>query len=322
MPGLAGSMTGTAPPGRPRPTPDAPGERLAALLAEAVPEPSVRDAPAAGSQAPGARTSEGQQPGPGSSPVAGPAHRWESAARTRVPSSLLLLAVVGLAVLAWFQLGPGAGPAPEASGGAVLAEVATTDASRGPGGAPGPAPASPAGAVGTAPVPPPGGSPPAPRHPGASPSPGQRLALHVTGEVARPGVVHVDPGSRVVDAVEAAGGLTEHAATAAVNLAAPVADGQQVVVPDVRGAPGTAPGGAGVPGAPAVPGADGAGGLVNLNTAAAADLETLPRVGPVLAGRIIEFRDQHGGFASVADLDAVPGIGPALMDALAPLVTV
>jgi competence protein ComEA len=80
-----------------------------------------------------------------------------------------------------------------------------------------------------------------------------------------------------------------------------------------------------VPGAPSGTGApEGAapGGTLNLNTATEAELETLPRVGPVLAGRIVEFRQQHGGFAAVADLDAVPGIGPALMESLGPLVSV
>jgi competence protein ComEA len=160
----------------------------------------------------------------------------------------------------------------------------------------------------------------------------------VTGEVARPGVVSLEAGARVVDAVEAAGGLTDAAVTESVNLAAPVTDGQQVLVPDTETAPpasgGPAPGAAAAPGAAVPPGVPGAppgtgapegaapGGTLNLNTATAAELETLPRVGPVLAGRIVEFRQQHGGFAAVADLDAVPGIGPALMESLGPLVSV
>jgi competence protein ComEA len=153
--------------------------------------------------------------------------------------------------------------------------------------------------------------------------------VHVTGEVARPGVVEVEPGDRVVDAVEAAGGLTGAAVTEGVNLAAPVADGQQVLIPDTRPAPPPAAPGTPDPGAtppdPATAAdaasADGAG-LLDLNTATAADLEALPRVGPVLAERIVAFREQNGGFASVADLDAVEGVGPALMEALTPLVTV
>lgn len=342
-PGLAGAMTGTVPPGRPRPTPAAPGERLAALLAEAeqvhgargpgAAVPRTVDPRSGGARPPGEEAPGPQEPRPAPAPAAGPAHRWEVAARTRVPFPLLLLAVVGLAVLAWFELGPGAVPASEDPGGAVLAEVGTSD---GPGAgdpAPGSAPVSPAAPEGPAAVLPPAGPSPGPPRPIASPSAAQRLAVHVTGEVARPGVVQVDPGDRVVDAVEAAGGLTEHAATAAVNLAAPVADGQQVVVPDARAVPAVAAGDAAVsgtqpaPGVPAPPGAavHGAaqtGAPVNLNTASAADLDTLPRVGPVLAGRIVAFRDQHGGFASVADLDAVPGIGPTLMESLAPLVTV
>jgi competence protein ComEA len=158
--------------------------------------------------------------------------------------------------------------------------------------------------------------------------------VHVTGEVARPGVVEVAAGDRVVDAVEAAGGLTGAAVTGGVNLAAPVADGQQVLIPGedsapADGAPAPSPGslssavpspdGAAAPGAPAAPAA---GGPLDLNAATAADLETLPRVGPVLAERIVAFRDGQGGFSSVEELDAVPGVGPAVLEAVLPLVTV
>lgn len=337
-------MTGTVPrdrhrasssdptaPGRPRtPRPGAPAERLAALLAEAAPG-SAPGAPADAGSATGPRTdgpaatagpgtaadagstTGGDRPGRSAAdgaPAAEPAHRWETTARTRVPPSLLLLAAAAVAGLAWAVLGPGApdGGAGE-DGGTALAEVgvpAAPDAA-GPG----------AAASGVAP----GASATAP------PATEGSLHVHVAGEVARPGVVELEPGARVVDAVEAAGGLTD-AAAGTVNLAAPVTDGQQVLVPDAA-APAPAPAGPAVgPGAGSAAGeaaaAGGAvpGGPLNLNTATAADLEALPRVGPVLAGRIVEFRDQHGGFTAAGDLDAVPGIGPALMEALLPLVTV
>ncbi len=301
-------------------------ERLAALLAETG-AGTAAPAPAASAAAASVRAPSGGPEGPG----AAPAHRRQVAARTRVPRSLLLLALAAVTGLAWTVLGPGR----DGAGGPDAAVLAEAELDAGPpdgsahGGAAGPDTAS--GAEPTVPGPtglPEPSSPP-------WPSPGPTLYVHVTGEVARPGVVSVAGGARVVDAVEAAGGLTDGAATDAVNLAAPVTDGQQVLVPGtdataapaVPGAPAAA--GAGNPAAPpavgpAAPGATPGGppGPLDLNTATAAELESLPRVGPVLAGRIVEFRQQNGGFTAVTDLDAVPGIGPALMDALVPLVTV
>jgi competence protein ComEA len=98
-----------------------------------------------------------------------------------------------------------------------------------------------------------------------------------------------------------------------VNLAAPVADGQQVLVP-ARGDPGAAAGGTGAPGTPA------AGGKVHLNSATLEDLDTLPGVGPVTAQQILDYRSANGAFGSVDELDAVPGIGPATLEQLRPLV--
>lgn len=237
----------------------------------------------------------------------GPAHRWETAARTRVPRSLLLLAAGGLAALAWTVLGPSA---PE--GGDVLAELPAAPVT-----APATGPASPPPSRGSAPVPAPG-----PSAPSSGPTAGNgALLVHVTGQVHRPGVVRLAPGARVVDAVESAGGLTAQARTAGINLAAPVTDGQQVLVPGPGDPPAPAPGAPG-PAAPAGAEEDTVHAPLDLNTATAAELEQLPRVGPVLAERIVAFRDAHGGFGAVADLDAVEGIGPALMAALTPLVTV
>jgi competence protein ComEA len=139
------------------------------------------------------------------------------------------------------------------------------------------------------------------------------VVVSVVGQVADPGLVTLAPGSRVADAVEAAGGLLPEADPASVNLAALVADGQQVAV----GAPG-APGAA-APGAPAAPAP---GGAVNLNSADVAALDGLPGIGPVLAQRIVEHREQHGPFHQVDDLLDVPGIGPAVLGQLVDAVTV
>lgn len=139
----------------------------------------------------------------------------------------------------------------------------------------------------------------------------QGLVVDVEGAVLRPGLVRLPPGSRVSDALVRAGGLTRKAARAGVNLAAPVSDGEQVVVP-VAGAP-----------APGVGGAAGASpaGPVSLSSATAEQLDTLPGIGPVTAQKIVDFRAQHGPFRSVEGLDAIPGIGPARIAELKGLVT-
>ncbi|MGQ1839990.1 helix-hairpin-helix domain-containing protein [Kocuria turfanensis] len=353
--------TSSGHPGRP----GLPAERLAALLAGAA--PGTRPAPGAGpgpddGAAPGTRPAPGHGPDDGAAPREGPdhrtglgggtgggtgaastagadsdagarggavepgrrgavatarpdaAHRWETAARTRVPRSLLVLAAAAVAGLGWAVLGPG-GPGEDPGGETALAEIGVSEAPAPSAGSPDPvAGGAPGGGAGAA----------------ASSAPGSdgSLHVHVAGEVARPGVVELAPGARVVDAVEAAGGLTDAAADT-VNLAAPLTDGQQVLVPDESAAP---PAGTPAPAVPPAGGTDAAaaggtgpaapGGTLDLNSATAAELEALPRVGPVLAGRIVEFRDQHGGFAAATDLDAVPGIGPTLLEALLPLVTV
>ena len=138
------------------------------------------------------------------------------------------------------------------------------------------------------------------------------VVVSVVGRVARPGLVTLPAGSRVADALTAAGGLLPDADPATVNAAAPLTDGQQIAV--------------GVPGAPSPPGSGGGGsgtaGPLDLNAATVADLDALPGIGPVLAQRIVDHRSQHGRFASVEQLDDVPGIGPAIYAALADLVRV
>jgi len=168
-----------------------------------------------------------------------------------------------------------------------------------------------------------------------------RVTVHVVGEVESPGVVTLASGARVDDALEEAGGATDEAELSGVNLARPLVDGEQVVVPGpgeaaVPGPGGAGPGGpapagvapggaapgrvapgAGTPGAPGTPDA-----LVNLNSADLATLETLPGVGPVLAQRIIDWRTEHGGFTSVEELGEVSGVGDKTYATLAPEVTV
>ncbi|WAC65701.1 ComEA family DNA-binding protein [Agrococcus sp. SL85] len=138
------------------------------------------------------------------------------------------------------------------------------------------------------------------------------LIVDVQGAVASPGVYTLPEGARVLDAIARAGGAAEGAAPGGLNLARPVVDGEQLLVPTEEEAA------AGAAGTPAM---GGPGGLVSLNRADAATLETLPRVGPALAGAILAHREEHGPFTDVAQLDDVPGIGPALLAQLTPLVT-
>lgn len=154
--------------------------------------------------------------------------------------------------------------------------------------------------------------------------------VHVHGQVARPGLYELPAGSRVVDVVAAAGGFTPEAEQAAVNLARPVVDGEQLGVPAVGeiapGASGAggALGASGTGGAPGTSGGAGAGpgGLVDLNRADDATLQSLPGVGPATAAAILEWRAANGSFRSVDDLLGVPGIGEKTLEKLRALVTV
>jgi competence protein ComEA len=138
---------------------------------------------------------------------------------------------------------------------------------------------------------------------------GSDVVVDVTGAVRKPGVYRMPAGSRVNDAVKRAGGATGKAATESINLAARLADGQQVVVPEA--VPG---GGGGVVAAAAAGEAE--EGPISLSTATAAELDTIDGIGPVTAGDIIKFREEHGGLSSVDQLDQISGIGPATMEAL------
>lgn len=142
------------------------------------------------------------------------------------------------------------------------------------------------------------------------------LVVDVAGVVRRPGVYRMPHGARVHDAIRAAGGARRGANLAALNRAAPLVDGQQVLVAAAE----TAGGPAGSPPAPAAT-AGAAPAPVSLNAADAAALDTLPGIGPVTAARIVAEREASGPFASVDDLDRVPGIGPATVEALRDVVT-
>jgi competence protein ComEA len=142
------------------------------------------------------------------------------------------------------------------------------------------------------------------------------LIVHVAGEVRRPGVYEFHDGDRVVDAIRSAKGPRKDANLDALNLAAPLTDGEQVLVPGGEGS-ATAPAGS-APGS-----TEGStGSLININTSSETDLEALPGIGPVLAQRIVDYRTQNGPFATVDALDDVSGIGPATMNDLRPLITV
>ncbi len=163
-----------------------------------------------------------------------------------------------------------------------------------------------------------GESPPSPAPLMASPAElarsagATRLVVHVAGAVRRAGLYRLRDGSRVADAVARAGGATRRADLASLNLAAPLADGQQVLVPLLAPA-GAAAGEAGA--------ATGPGTKISLGAATVEQLDTLPGIGPVTAEEIVAWRSAHGPFRSVDDLDDVPGIGAARIEQLRDLVT-
>jgi competence protein ComEA len=159
---------------------------------------------------------------------------------------------------------------------------------------------------------------PAASNPQAAPpqlvqEPEQRVVVvHVVGAVRRPGLYRLRFGARVADAVRRAGGPAARADTQLVNLAAPVVDGEQVIVPAKQPRAGAPDTGSAPPGPGSAP--------VHLSTATLEELDALPGVGPVTAQKIVDYRKQHGAFTSVAELDAIPGIGPARLEQLRDLV--
>ena len=156
-----------------------------------------------------------------------------------------------------------------------------------------------------------------PLEPVAAPPARPVLVVHVVGEVRRPGLYRLREGARIADAVRRAGGARQRADLAALNLAAPLVDGVQVLVParaDTSASVPPGPGAAGSAGEAAV-------GPVSLSSATVEELDELPGIGPVTAQTIVDYRREHGPFGSVDDLDAVPGIGPARLEQLRELVT-
>jgi competence protein ComEA len=146
-----------------------------------------------------------------------------------------------------------------------------------------------------------------------SPSPTVTLIVDVAGAVRQPGVYEFGDGDRVIDAIERAGGQLPKADLSPLNLAAPLVDGTQILVPKA-GPPG-------VVGADPGTGAS-AGGLLNVNSASATELETLSGIGEVLAATIVEYREQNGPFTSVDGLMDVSGIGPATLEEIRDQVTI
>ena len=201
---------------------------------------------------------------------------------------LAVVVAVGLALTTWWVLRgdpevvPVATPVVASSGSALVALPSASASSPGTGGA----------------------------------APATTVTVDVAGKVRRPGIAVLDPGSRVVDALEAAGGARPGVDLSSINLARVLVDGEQILV----GRPAAA--------APAVPGlTTGAlpgatGPLVNLNLAGQAELETLPEVGPVTAQAILAWRDEHGGFSAVEELLEVDGIGDVTLERIAPFVTI
>jgi competence protein ComEA len=236
----------------------------------------------------------------------GQALRWRLGLRVA-----LLIGIVAVLAGAWFwwQVSDG------------RPEVLPLDAM-----SPGSVPAAPDGTAGEGAVTePPAGS--GPLEPGKGNPAAAMVVIHVAGAVAKPGVVQVPSGSRVHEAIAAAGGSTVSADLNRLNLAAVVADGEKIYVPG-QGEPlpadssGASSGTAGTGDAAGGSAAQAAAGKTNLNTAGVQELDALPKVGPVLAQRIVDWRKEHGPFKTVEELDAVDGVGPKMLEALLPLVSV
>ncbi|MDQ0276280.1 competence protein ComEA [Arthrobacter silviterrae] len=257
--------------------------------------------------------------------------RWIISARAVVV--LLAMAAAVVAVLWMQQAGvSGASAKLASSGPAKVAVPPLPGSTAAPGTVPG-GPAPPGAATG-----PSSGAAPPGTPGGAGGGNGAGTAtIHVVGAVKKPGIVVLPAGSRVFQAIDAAGGALPGAQLAAVNLAAMVVDGTQILVPTVEqaaagGVPGAgggtgagagAAGGAGgSPGGSAAGPGGAAAGLVPLNSATAAELDALPGVGPVMSERIVQWRADHGPFKSVDELGSVSGIGPKMLATLRPLVTV
>lgn len=306
---------------------EAVSRRLATLSAELA---SVRGDPVAGHQHTRIRPEPEPVPAPVPAPGPGPwvdPDRGAAAQVSTIPvpgrhasrrlldrvrltsghlAVVAVLVALGVGVAAWLVIRGQAEPVPVHPLSPVAEPLADlpTDGSPGPDGsvvldAPGAPGATSTGGVASG---------------GATTPAGGDVTVDVAGKVRRPGIAVLPPGSRVVDALEAAGGARRGVDLTSLNLARPLVDGEQVLV-------GTAAP-AGVPATVGEPGATAGGALVNLNTADPITLETLPGVGPVTAGAIIAWRDEHGSFSAVEELLEVDGIGDATLAQIAPHVTI
>lgn len=257
-------------------------------------QPPVRSRPAAAVPVPGRHAARRR------SALGGLA----GSARTRLPvltsghvAVVALAVALGLAVTTWWVVRDD--PSPAAADAPTLAEpLVAMGATAG---------SSPSGAATT-------GTEGTERTAGAEGAGGGAVTVDVAGKVRRPGIVVLDAGSRVTDALEAAGGAKRGVDLTSLNLARVLVDGEQIVVGAPAGAGPPAPGTSGAAGTPGAP--------VNLNLATQAELEELPQVGPVTAQAIIAWREERGGFTSVDELLEVDGIGEKSLARLAPLVTV
>ena len=251
-------------------------------------------------------------PGPDPSAVRSPRIRWRTGRRA---ATLLCLLAAGFLGWFWWQA---ANATAEVS---PLSSINPTEAS-------GPGDPEPATGPSAAPDHSPGERDGPGDGPGDDGSDGEAnsrdsIIVHVAGAVVRAGIVELPRGSRLHEAIAAAGGSAPGADPDQLNLAAVLEDGQKVLVPrqgepvpDVS-APGSDTNARGSPDSGSTP-----AGKINLNTAGAEELATLPRVGPVLAQRIVDWRKEHGKFQRVEELDAVDGFGPKLLEGLLPLVRV
>jgi competence protein ComEA len=148
------------------------------------------------------------------------------------------------------------------------------------------------------------------------------IEVHVVGAILRPGLYRFPDGSRVQDAISAAGGLASGADLNALNLAAKLEDGQQLVIPYPGGAPPTPGPTQGFQVIPGLGTPTPSQSLININTGSAQDLNSLPGIGPSIAQRIIDYRAAHGPFSQIEDIMNVAGIGPATFDNIKDLITV